>query len=172
MERRIPLIEGGTVKIPLTKGHFAIIDREDLPRVANHSWYTKESNRTCYAKSRVSGKLVSMHRFIFELSDPSKQVDHIDGNGLNNTRANLRLCNKNENAWNMRNDKSTTSSVYRGVSFNKRRQKWHARIKTFSKDFHIGFFTDETAAAVAWDAKAKELHREFAILNFPETSLN
>jgi len=92
-------------------------------------------------------------------------VDHIDHNGLNNRRSNLRLCTLAQNNRNMVS--RTGSSKYKGVCWHGGTKKWNAKIRLNRKCYHIGLFTDEIAAAKAYDKKAKELHGQFACLNFP-----
>jgi hypothetical protein len=93
-------------------------------------------------------------------------VDHIDHNGLNNCKANLRLCSI---AQNNRNVISANRGIskYKGVSWNKILKKWSAAVQLNKKRFYAGHFTDEIDAAKAYDKKASQLHGEFACLNFP-----
>jgi len=105
-----------------------------------------------------------MHRFILN-APRHKLVDHIDGNGLNNRKANLRLCNHSQNAWNRRPN-SGCHSKYKGVYWNKDKKKWHATISKSYKRIHLGYFDNEIEAARAYDKKAKEFFGEFAYLNF------
>lgn len=104
-----------------------------------------------------------LHRTIL---NPSKEkvIDHIDHNGLNNRRSNLRICTQTQNVANQRKGKG--SSNFKGVYWNKREQKWRAGIGYKGKDFHLGYFKDELEAAKAYDKAAKDLWGEFAKLNF------
>ena len=92
-------------------------------------------------------------------------VDHKDRNSLNNHLSNLRWCTRKENQQNMSKRKNTTS-VYKGVYFNKKDNKWIARIKHNDQRIYLGYFSDESDAGRAYDRKANELFREFAVLNF------
>ena len=92
-------------------------------------------------------------------------VDHKDRNSLNNHISNLRWCSKRQNNQNMSKRKNTTS-MYKGVSFEKKSNKWHARINHNGQQIHLGYFSDESDAARAYDRKASELFKEFAYLNF------
>ena len=94
-------------------------------------------------------------------------VDHIDGNGLNNRKSNLRICTKAQNVHNSR-PRTNTSSKYKGVFWNKANKKWSATIHKGDKWTYIGGFDDEKEAARAYDRKAAEFFGEFAYLNFPE----
>jgi len=104
-----------------------------------------------------------MHRLIMR---PRRGyvVDHIDGNGLNNRRCNLRVCTRRQNQANR--GPCGGSSQFVGVS--RERDKWRAEIHYRGKHIYIGIFTDEAEAAKARDRKAYELHGEYAYLNFPE----
>ena len=122
----------------------------------------------CLSKDgEVSNKRI--HRlvaeaFILNLAD-LPCVDHIDRNKLNNHLSNLRWCTRKENNQNMSKRKNT-SSVYKGVSFDKPLNKWKAGIRNNGQLIHLGYFSDESEAGLAYDRKASELFREFAVLNF------
>ena len=92
-------------------------------------------------------------------------VDHKDRNSLNNHISNLRWCSKRQNNQN-RSKRKNTTSVYKGICFDKSKKKWCAQIKHNAQLIHLGCFSDETDAGRAYDRKAKELFREFAHLNF------
>ena len=110
---------------------------------------------------------VKVHRLIMK-PDDGLVVDHIDGNGLNNLRENLRVCTNAENSRNARQYKKTASK-FKGVSRADSKSKpWKARLKYNYKEVHIGIFKTQEEAARAYDEKAKELFGEFAHLNFPE----
>jgi len=93
-------------------------------------------------------------------------VDHIDRNGLNNKRSNLRICTPRQNSYN-RIGKETPSK-YKGVRWKKSRNRWVAQIKHYNKAMQVGSFDNQIDAAKAYDKKAKELFKEFAYLNFPD----
>ena len=120
-----------------------------------------------YSNAEVSNK--SIHRlvaeaFLLNLTD-LPCVDHKDRNSLNNHISNLRWCSKRQNNQN-RSKRKNTTSVYKGICFDKSKNKWRARIKHNERSIYIGLFTDESEAAHAYDRKASELFREFAVLNF------
>ena len=102
--------------------------------------------------------------FILNLSD-LPCVDHQDRNEQNNHLSNLRWCNHRENNQN-RSKRQNTSSVYKGVYFEKRNNKWCAYIKHNGQRIHLGYFTNEAEAGRAYDRKAIELFGVFAKLNF------
>ncbi len=109
-----------------------------------------------------------VHRLVAEqFSDnPSNKrcVDHIDNDTLNNNHENLRWATHAENGGNRRKQ-SGSSSIYKGVSYNKQLSKWQAYIKLPEKQLHLGTFTDEREAAEAYNAAAAEHFGEFAKLN-------
>jgi hypothetical protein len=155
--------------IPLTKGKFALVDSEDYYRLARYKWCSSTCGaKTFYAGRRLAGGTINMHRLIMDA--PSHLVvDHIDHNGLNNTKANLRLCTFAQNARNTRPNKGA-SSRYKGVSWKKSAKKWSAMIRCNKKISHLGSFENEIAAAKAYDKKAAEFFGEFAYLNFPPST--
>ena len=94
-------------------------------------------------------------------------VDHIDGNGLNNTRDNLRVVTVAENSYNRRKMIKQGTSKYKGVHRDKRTNRYRAAITFKCRVIHLGVFDKEIDAAKAYDEAAKELYREYACLNFP-----
>jgi hypothetical protein len=161
--------------IPLTKGYSAIVDEEDYERVAAHKWcaavehradgservYVQRSARK-HGRGQVTEKL---HRFIINAPD-GLQVDHINGNPLDNRRENMRLCTTSENTRNQRAGMGGISA-FKGVCYHKASAKWLAYIKVNAKQKHLGQFADETDAARAYDAAAIKHFGEFARINFP-----
>lgn len=163
------MIATETIRLPLSRGLFALIDPCDEATCAPYKWSaTPERRGTCYAFTHIDGRYVRLHQFIME-PPPGMFVDHRDGNGLRNTRDNLRLASRSQNNFNTY--KPRGSSRFKGVSFCKLTGRWKADISAFGKAFHLGRFDDETEAARAYDAKAIELHGEFARLNFPSAAV-
>jgi len=151
--------------IPLTRQKFAIVDAKDYYYLSQFQWYALHGKRTFYACRRKNGKTIKMHRLI--TNAPSHLVvDHIDHNGLNNRRSNLRLCTAAQNTRNAAPSTGATSK-YKGVHWYRDAKKWVAEIYLNRKKYHLGYFTDEIEAAKAYDKKAKVLHGQFACLNFP-----
>ena len=144
--------------------YVALVDDEDFERLNSFSWYAQKGGNTFYAQRciKVNGKKVNirMHREILNGSI----IDHIDRNGLNNQKSNLRVCTTSENAMNMRKHKKSKSN-YKGVCFHKLEKKWVAQIKINRKGFYLGYFMSEVDAARAYNSKAVELFGEFANLN-------
>jgi len=148
--------------IPLTQGKMALVDDEDFDKLNQYKWCFDGQ----YAQSKIGNKTTRMHRVIFD----SPQVDHVDGDGLNNQRSNLRACNHTQNQMNSVKRKSLSiklSSKYKGVSWHKQTEKWRARIQTSQGCLYLGLFEVEEDAARAYDEAAKENFGEFARLNFP-----
>jgi hypothetical protein len=127
--------------------------------------------RTFYAHQtvRIDGRktTVSMHREILGLGPGQPEVDHRNGNGLDNRRGNLRLATVQQNRFNCTRLKRNGSSEYRGVSWNKDARKWMAFIQKDRRNKWLGSFLSEVDAALAYDEAAKALFSEFAALNFP-----
>lgn len=160
-----------TREIPLSKGYVAVVDDADYPLLATIKWCAKPNDGKVYACGRVGPqwkvsqrKRVLMHRLI--MNAPSgTEVDHRDGNGLNNTRDNLRFATRTQNARNRRvqpHGLSRFKGVYAEYG------KWVAKICANRKRRRLGTFATDVEAARAYDAAAKELHGGFARLNFPE----
>ena len=154
-------------RVPLTQGKFAIVDDEDYERVIKNRWYLAvrgKIRKINYAAcSAPGGKTLLMHRLIMNICDRKISIDHKDHNGLNNTKSNLRTCTSSQNNYN--SIKTTGVSMFRGVSWDKKRNRWHAQIKKENKIYHLGRYKNEVDAGIAYNKKATELHGEFATLN-------
>jgi hypothetical protein len=158
--------------IPLTRGEFALADAEDYSRLSRYTWFAEGTRKNCYAVRKENGKSIKMHRQITNAPD-HLVVDHIDHNGLNNQKKNLRLCTFAENCRNLKGrslnyarDRRKTSE-YKGVHWHRRLKKWAAQITCNNNTYHLGYFHDEIEAALAYDQKAAELFGQFACLNLP-----
>ncbi|MDH4202121.1 MAG: AP2 domain-containing protein [Phycisphaerae bacterium] len=181
-------MDGGRV-VPLSQGRFALVDAGDYAAVMAYSWYAASSYKplcanplpascfassyagqeatedrtgeqeTFYAVRKERGRTIRMHREIMG-AGPEQVVDHINHDGLDNRRCNLRVCRHAENVRNQRGQRGR-SSRYKGVSRD-RRGKWRAQIWYNGQHFYLGLFESEAAAAEAYNAKARELFGEFA----------
>jgi hypothetical protein len=159
-----------TIRIPLSDGNFVTIDADDYSLVSQFAWRPLHCKNMTYAVAwprgqRKTRKVVLLHRLLLN-AQPGEEVDHRDGDGLNCTRQNMRLATRGQNCRNQRRSTLNTSG-YKGVHWDKARQRWSASIKHDGRSIHLGRFTDKEAAARAYDAKARELGGEFARLNFP-----
>jgi len=150
-------------RIPLGKGLFATVDAADYAEVSKYRWYAARGGSNVYAATCKNGRTVYMHRMLMR---PRKGyvVDHIDGNGLNNRRCNLRVCTPAQNLAN----KAPRGGTSQFVGVYRCRDKWVAHVTRRGKYYYVGLFDDEVAAAKARDRTAYELHGEYAYLNFPE----
>lgn len=167
-------------KIPLTKGMFALVDDEDYESVSRYKWYAyQKASGTWYAertetKDDGSKKGIPMHRFIMDVP-PGLQVDHVDRDGLNNQRTNLRCASHRQNSQNRKvKNKSEKSSRYHGVNWVAEFHRWQAVICAGENDSHgrarqiyIGRFHSEEEAARAYDISALKYFGAFAATNFP-----
>ena len=151
-------------RLPLGNGLFATVDAADYKKLSKYRWYASPHGRNVYARCREKGKDMYMHRMILRPRQ-GYIVDHIDGNGLNNRRCNLRVCTRQQNQANRGPCGGTSRFV--GVYRNKD-NKWQARIQCRGVHYYLGVYDDEVEAAKARDRKAYELHGPYAYLNFPE----
>lgn len=149
--------------IPLGNGLFATVDAADYEELSKYRWYASPHGRIIYARCRTKRKEWYMHRMILR---PRKGaiVDHIDGNGLNNRRCNLRICTHHQNQAN----RGPCGGASRFIGVFRNRNKWQAGMQSRGERFYLGLFEDEVEAAKARDRKAYELHGSYAYLNFPE----
>lgn len=158
-------------KIPLTQGKFAIVDDDWYEILSRRKWHANnKKRRNFYAFTNTSMKngsqrtIISMHRLIMN-PPKNKQVDHINGNTLDNRICNLRVCTNAENRKNGGKYFGKYSSKYKGVCWCKRDKIWKAEIKANSKHIYIGSFNNERQAMLAYNEAAKKYHGEFARLN-------
>lgn len=155
--------------VPLSRGLVAVIDDEDADLVLRYKWHAAARGRTFYAQRNVlvDGRRTTqrMHSLITGWA----MVDHIDGDGWNNRRVNMRPTTHAQNCYNQRKVLGT-SSRYKGVSWHKNRNRWWAYIQVDGKRQSLGYFDSEIDAALAYDAAAPGTYGEFARLNYPRPS--
>lgn len=159
-------------EVQLSQGKVALVDDEDFDRVNQfkwcaiqhrkypHLWYSVRSVRQLNGKQ----KTVLLHRFILP---GFNQLDHVDRNGLNNQKGNLRPANHSQNAANRLKHDGAFTSGFKGVEWSKAKNRWIARIRFQGKNFYLGHYKIESDAAIAYDWAAKVCFGEFARLNFP-----
>lgn len=154
--------------VPLTRGEFALVDGDDYERVSMHAWQMLRGSKRTYAVGRFyenrTSRMIPMHRFLLN-APPEFEVDHINMNGLDNRKANLRLATHRQQKFNTVKRTNTTSK-YKGVSAH--RDRWTAVVMIDGVRHRCGRHATQEAAAKAYDAKARELFGPFARLNFPE----
>jgi hypothetical protein len=153
-----------TKEIELTQGYKAIVDDDMFDELNKHKWcvHKMRKNNTMYAT-----RLVRIHHIVMGFPEKGYVIDHINGNGLDNRRENLRVITTGQNTtW--RTIQKNNTSGYRGVSWHKAKQRWDAKIKVNGHAIHLGRFINKEDAAHAYDEAAKIYFKEFAKLNFPE----
>lgn len=154
----------GTKEIQLGSGQIVIVDEADYDWLSRYNW-TRSGPKIGknYATSTVEKKRVYMHRLILG-AKTGEQVDHINGDALDNRRANLRLCTKQQNTANS-GLPSTNTSGLKGASFDRTKNRWASRIGVNGKYLHLGRFKTKEEAALAYDKAAVEHFGEFALTN-------
>lgn len=159
-------------EILLACGKIVLVDDEDYNEVNKYKWGAYFNGYTFYASRvvRIKGKRtsISMHRVIAGLTygDSHQYADHINRNGLDNRKENLRLATPHLSNYNQKKRKDNTSG-YRGVNWCKRTGKWHTSIQTNGHHKSCGYYDDPIEAALVYDRVAKNIAGEYANLNFP-----
>jgi hypothetical protein len=157
-------------KIKLTQDKFALVDDQDYEFLIQWKWCASKHRGMFYAVRCVQSKLkqtaIKMHQIIAIRMGllASDTLDHIDQNGLNNQRLNLRLATVSQNGINRPKQRNNTSG-YKGVHWRKDSHKWQAKIQINGKDIHLGYFTSKKEAAKAYNKAALKYFGKFAVLN-------
>lgn len=168
-------------EIQLTKGYVALVDDAEFSRehivefprgliwrgcICDRLWIAKVKPCTVYATSMLSGSFeLRLHRVVMD-AKYGELIDHVDGNGLNNRRDNLRRATNQGNNANRKSQRGS-GSRFKGVWFHKVAGKWEAAIQCDGKKQYLGLHVLEEEAARAYDEAALRLFGEFARLNFP-----
>lgn len=154
--------------IPLTQGRYARVDDADIDWLRQWKWLLVGPGYAGRFDSTDGGRqIVYMHRAILD-AQPGQHVDHINGDRLDNRRANLRLVTNTQNQQNKRTPSHNTSG-HKGVCWHKGVGKWHVRITINGKRLHLGYTRDRETAARLYDAAARYFFGEYARLNYPDS---
>jgi len=148
---------------------YAVVDEADYEELSQFRWFVARGGNTFYVQRdvrRADGTWTTekMHR---RLMPDAQSVDHVNGNGLDNRRVNLRAATNSQNMANRRGPQRNNTSGYLGVTWHKRAGKWRAQVQHKGRYYYVGLFNCPTVAALHRDKLARELHGEFAALNFP-----
>lgn len=170
------------MKITLSQGMFALIDAIDHEKISRFKWCAQRQAKGGFyaiayeqtpelgrikdgSRTRPARRRISMHRLILD-APTSLQVDHVNGNGIDNRRKNIRLATSKENAANRRKSGGKSSSRFKGVTWHKHDKKWQATIQIDGHCVYLGQFKSERKAASAYDKAATEHFGAFAMTNF------
>lgn len=160
---------GDTKSTPLVgklgQGLFALIDECDLEIVSAYRWYLWHCHDISYARTYIGRKVVSMHRLIMGFPE-NLSIDHINHDGLDNRRKNLRICSHRQNLFNRKIHKNSRSGL-RGV-YLLTSGKIQCQIRVGKKNISLGHFQNLVEAAIARDIASLRYYGEFAFLNYPE----
>lgn len=155
-------------EIVLTKNKVVIVDNADFKWLNSFKWCFDSYGYAVHG-IRKDGKKTTqrMHALIMK-TPKGMDTDHINGNGLDNRRCDLRVVSHAQNLINRKKNKSKLSTIFKGINWNKTNNMWEARIGKDGLDLKIGYFHNEIAAAMARDIWARHLYGNIALLNFPD----
>lgn len=163
-----------SIRIPLHSrkypGMFAIIDEADAELVSQFVWIPSLCDGKWYVQAwdKSRKRHIYLHRFLTG-ARRRRRVDHVNHDGLDNRRENLRVCSNAQNMWNRKGPQRNNRSGYIGVY--RKRSKWSACICTNGKTRYLGVYETPEEAARVRDAAAKKYHGQFAALNFPDEAV-
>jgi hypothetical protein len=160
-------------EIQLSQGKIALVDDDDFEKVSAYKWYAaKLTNKIWYAQRNVidentgKKKIQMLHRFIMQ-EFRKLHIDHINNDGLDCRKSNLRVATASQNGMN-RGPSIDNLSGFKGVGWNGKSKRWEARLFTGNRNLFLGSFSCAEDAARAYDKKARIVHGEFAYFNFPD----
>ncbi len=151
--------------IPLTKGHYAMVDAADYPELSKYRWHALVTSNNVYAARYKDGTTAYMHREIMQ-PPPGMVTDHIDHNGRNNCRRNLRNYTWRQNLWNSRG--SGGASGFKNICYDGKMRQYYAKIQFNERIINLGCFKNPVEAARVRDRKALDLYGPYAFINLPQ----
>ena len=156
-------------EIQLTQGKVALVDDEDFEYLNQWKWQAnKKKSKKFYAwrGKKIDGRyrMIYLHRFLLKLTDKKIFVDHVNMDTLDNRKENLRICTHSQNQMN-KNKNSRNSLGYKGITYDKRVNRYYASITLDKKTFYLGGYIDPIDAAKAYNKAAIKFFGEFAKLN-------
>lgn len=163
-----------TKELQLSDGNIALVDDADYALVSRYRWHTTRTHgrgrriARLYARYHDNANhcFILLHRLVLN-APPGVMVDHINGDGLDCRRSNLRFCTRSQNGQNSRGRRVSSASGFKGVSWHKQVKRWRAEIQAEGHCKHLGCFDEPKDAARAYDRAALKYFGDFARLNFP-----
>lgn len=157
-------------RIPLTKGESAVVDDEDFDRFSRYRWCLHGDGYAARGYNREGKvRIVKLHHEILGIPELGREVDHINGDKLDNRKCNLRFVTHQQNIFNTKKRIAASPGVkpskYKGVVWRNDRNKWRSSITIDGEKVYLGLFLSEQEAARAYNLAASRLFGEFARLN-------
>ena len=150
-------------QIPLTKCKFAIVDDDDYEYLSSFKWCVNAQGYAIRGFRRNGAKIqVRMHLLVKPRGE-GQEVDHINGDKLDNRKSNLRIVTRKQNSYTTKARPGTSS--HKGVSWSKQKNRWRSRITVNGREIHLGLFCNEIDAAKAYNDAALKHYGEYAKLN-------
>lgn len=154
--------ENNVLELKFEQG-IVLVDWREYSKVKDYGWYLSKDSHSYYLKANKGGSSISYHNFCY--GSEGYLVDHIDGNSLNNLRSNIRVCTPSQNQANQKLQSKSKSSQFKGVTFNKLKNKWIAQIGYEGNRIYLGQFESEKEAALKYDEAAIYYFGSFAKTN-------